>query len=506
MPEGRTKKALLNIGSNFINQVVVLVLGFVSRRIFLTTIGVEYLGLNGLFADILGMLSMADLGFNIAMVYSFYKPLSENDFRKISALITFYKKIYNYIAIGVAVVGISLIPFLKYIINLDNEIDYVYFYYLISLSNVIISYLFVYKTTILTADQRNYIIVRNTTIMTIIRTVLQILAMLLFESFALFLFITTITNFINNFIVTKKAIKLYPFIKDKEKLSGEEKKDIFSNLKSVFIFKAAIVLMNTTDNIIISSIIGTVAVGLYSSYLMVSTRITALFALFFTSLVSSIGNVIVTTPPEKRYSIFKIEQCISFVICGILIPCFFLMIEDLIGVWLGEEYQLGLELQIAVSLNLYLSCILQPLWTYREATGIYKKTKWGVVAAAVLNILLSIIGGSLIGLPGVVFASALSRLLTYFWYEPIVLFRDFFDTHPKKYYLGILFNLILVISISFLMYLYVKDIVIKDWCELLIKGCCCFAIAFLVTLPLYYKTEGFQALITHIKCMQIFKQ
>ena len=239
MAPSRTKKSVLNIGFNFVNQIIMLLLTFISRTVFIHTLGVEYLGINGLFSDVLGLLSMADLGFNTAMVYSFYKPLANNDYRKIAALITFYKKVYNFIAMGVSVCGMLIVPFLKYMVNLDNQIPNLEIIYVLSLLNIVASYLCVYKTSIINADQNGYIVTRISMIMNIGKTIMQIIVLLMFKNYMVYLIVGVVISILNNVIASKKAEKLYPFINDKVFLKKSERKEIFSNLKAVFLYKVS---------------------------------------------------------------------------------------------------------------------------------------------------------------------------------------------------------------------------------------------------------------------------
>lgn len=122
-------------------------------------------------------------------------------------------------------------------------------------------------------------------------------------------------------------------------------------------------------------------------------------------------NLIVTENSEKRFKVFKCEQSISCFICGIVVPCYILLADDFIRIWLGSEYQLGFAMSCAVGLNMYLSCVMQPLWSYREATGLYRKTKWIMVICAMINIGLSIILGKTIGVIGIILASAIARIV-----------------------------------------------------------------------------------------------
>ena len=490
MGGSRTEKALKNAGFSVLSQALTLILSFVSRTFFIKFFGVEYLGLNGLFTDVLGLLSMADLGFTIAMVYSFYEPLANHDERKLAGLITFYKRLYTYIAIAVALIGISLLPILPYIINYDTTIPNVNIYYLISLFNVVISYLWVYRTAILTADQQEYRIKKISMTTSIITTIVQIVVMYAFQNYTAYLLISTVFSLINNVIASWVASRLYPYIKNKVEITKQEKIEIFKNLGSVFVFKVSNVLINATDNILISILVGTVVVGYYSNYSMIQKQIMAFYSLLFTSMTASIGNLIVKESPESRYKVFKCQQSMSFVICIVIVPCFALLVNDFIGIWLGSSYNFDSLTLIIICLNMYLACVLQPLWTYREATGLYRKTKWIMLICAIENIILSIVLGKIMGLAGILLASALSRLSTYIWYEPQILFKEYFEVGAQNYYLSIVKNFVLIVVVFVVGSAMANKIIVDSiwrWIvKALIVGTFCVTFAMLA----YWSSDG----------------
>lgn len=490
MEGSRTEKALKNASFGILSQALTLILSFVSRTFFIKFFGVEYLGLNGLFTDVLGLLSMADLGFTIAMVYSFYEPLANHDEKKLAGLITFYKRVYTYIAIAVALIGVSLLPILPYIINFDTTVPNVNIYYLISLFNVVISYLWVYRAAILTADQQEYRIKKISMTISIITTVVQIVVMYAFQNYIVYLLISTMSSLINNVIASQAALRLYPYIKNKVEITRQEKKDIFKNLGSVFVFKVSNVLINATDNILISILVGTVVVGYYSNYSMIQKQIMTFYSLLFTSMTASIGNLIVEGTPESRYRVFKCQQSMSFVLCIVIVPCFALLANDFIRIWLGDSFNFDSVTLIIICLNMYLACVLQPLWTYREATGLYRKTKWIMIICAIENIVLSIILGKIMGLAGILLATALSRLSTYIWYEPPILFKEYFEIGAKDYYLSIVKNFALIVVV-FMIGSIIANKIIADsiwiWIvKALIVGIFCVAFAVFV----YWNSDG----------------
>lgn len=499
MDNDRTKKSFNNIIVGFLNQFISLLLSFITRTVFIRILGTELLGVNSLFSDILNLLSMADLGFNTAMAYSFYKPISENDTNKISALINFYRKIYNVIAISITIIGIALVPFLHLIINTDKPVPLLKIYYLFSLAGVVVSYLFVYKISIITADQKNYIVTSISIIINFIKTIIQMITLLIFKNYIFYLFVNLVAVFLNNYIISKKAVSLYPYISEKKQLSLHEKKDIFKNMKSIFLYKISSLLLTATDNMLISTIVGTVFVGYYSNYLMISNKILAIIQIFFGSLTASIGNLVTKERAEKRYEIFKAAQSINFIICGIVVTSFSLLINDLIIIWLGKEFVFSNDVLLVITCNMYLACILQPLWTYREATGIYIKTKYVMLIAAILNLILSIILGNIMGLSGILIASIISRLVTYFWYEPLLLFKEYFSKSIWDYFLPLFLNVILVIFNIIIFSKLLYFIEATSWCSLFVKSIICVLGTSIIFLLVYSRSDGFNIIINKVK-------
>lgn len=486
---------------NFSNQVITLILTFVSRTFFIQAFGVEFLGLNGIFTDVLGMLSVADLGFNTAMVFSLYKPLAEGDKKKIAQYITFYRKVYYIIAASVTVAGVTLIPVLPYIVKTQHPINNLSVYYLFALANVVVSYLCVYKTSILSADQRGYLVSVISIVTNIVGTIFQIFSILLWSSYLVYLAIGTLRSILSNIIASHFASKAYPYINQREKLSSGERHSIFKNIGAAFIYKVSSVLLSATTNIVISVLINTAMVGVYSNYAMLQSKIMAFYSSIFLALTASIGNLIATESPLRRKQVFDSEQSLSFIFCVIVTPCYILLCNDFIHLWLGENYTLSFPLVIAVGLNLYLGCVFQPLWSYRDATGMYQHTKWVMAICAVLNLSLAAILGTRIGLLGIVLAAALSRLSTYAWFEPWVLFKLYFEDSPFKYYRDIVLNFIYIVVLTAILYIASSFFSVSTWPVLVVKALVIGTLCLSASIPLYIKTPGAKLLLQKIQVL-----
>ena len=442
---------------------------------------------------------MADLGFNTAMAYSFYKPLAMKDEKKLAALVTFYSNVYRIIALSITVIGLILVPFLRVIVKTNTDIPLLEVYYLFSLAGVVISYLFVYKTTILTADQRNYELTSINIYISFAKTFLQIIALILWQNYIVYLAIGIVLQFTSNLIATKKAEKYYPYIKQKETLSKEEKSAIYKNMRSVFIYKLSNSLFTGTDNIIISMLVGIGIAGLYSNYLMISQKLLLVLQIIFSSLTASIGNVIAKENAQKRYEIFVSIQSLSFIMSGVISCGFFLVINDFVSVWLGTNYTLDFLTVIAISLNTYLSCILQPFWVYRDATGLYMKTKYVSLAGSILNIILSVVLGLWLGLAGILLATFISKLSSYFFYEPVILFKDFFDKKATAYYISIAKNFLIALVSCILLKLVLDQFVIDNWLKLIVEIIFVGGVVSVIYIIFYHNTDGFKMIANKIK-------
>ena len=445
MNQGRTYKSARNALYGVGNQVIQILLGFVSRMIFLRVLNESYLGINSLFTEVLSMLSLVDLGMGTVMVYSLYKPLAEKNEERLKGLMSFYQTVYRIIAIAVAIIGLSIIPFLKYIVNMDSNINYLYVYYCLFLAKTVISYLFVYKTAILNADQNNYLVSKIQSIVRILLTIVQVISLFFTKSYFVYLLFDIAVVFFQNYLCARKAEKLYPFLKVKGRIEKDESREIFQNIRSGFIYKVSSVLLSSTDNTIISVMFGTVLVGYYSNYGMIINKLALLLTTMFGTLSGSIGNLIATESYKKRYEVFSMIQAMSFMISGVSTICLFSLIQDFISLWIGDKFLLSLDVLIACLLNYYLNIVMQPLWVYRDSTGLYRKTKYVMIVTAGINLFLSVAMGYILGLSGVLFASVLSRLLTYFWYEPMILFGEYFNEKPWIYFARQFYNALAVI-------------------------------------------------------------
>lgn len=505
MTESRTKNSMKNVIMGLLVQVITVLLTFITRTIFIKVLGEDYLGINGLFTNILAVLSMAEMGIGTAIIYSMYKPLKDNDTKKLNALVNYYKKLYNIIALLVLLVGLAILPFLDSIVQLDREIENLKLYYILFLLNSVVSYLCVYKTSITIASQKEYKLKIYNIIFSFVQFALQILVLLLLKNYLVYLIVQICTSLLCNVAKMRKSEKMFPYINGKEKLEKKDKLSIWNNIKSLFLYQIGSVVLNNTDNILISILVGTVYVGYYSNYVMLITTITTFTSLIFTSLQSSVGNLNVEVDDEKKYSIFKVIDFLGFWLYGFCAICFAILFQDFITLWIGENFLLSDIVMYVCVFNFYLQGILYPIWCYRYTTGLFNHTKYTMLMASIINIVLSIILGKIWGIFGILIATSIARLTTNMWFEPYKLFKLYFKKDVKGYYITQIKNLVLVIGlivlISFLCHVIVID---NGIIKFIIECLLCIIIPNLTFYIIFRKSNEFKYIIEKINFRNLF--
>lgn len=500
--KSRAENARRNAMFAVAKKLVTLVLVLISRKFFIKYIGIEYLGINGLFANVLMLLSLADLGIGTAMNVSLYKPIAEKDTKALSAIIGYFKKIYWGIAAVVTVVGLGLIPFLKYIVNMDQNIPHLYLYYVIMICRNAFSYLFAYKSSIINADQKSSTIDTVEIWFTFTKTILEIFVIIVFKNFLAYLIIDVVYVVTRNIMVAHIANQEYPFIKKEAALDGEEKKRIRSNLLSLAVYKISYVALNGTDNILMSIMIGTVYVGMYSNYYSIANNIEALLGLVFMALTPSIGNLVATSKGKDIYRVFNQTQIASFWISGVVCAGLLFLMQDFITLWLGEGMLLDKYTVVAMVLYQFYAICMRPVWIFREGTGMYRQIRFIMLITAGLNIVLSIVLGKYMGLSGILFATTIANMLTCFLYEPRVLFKTFFNTSPVIYYRDYIINILLTLFGMVLCYFALRRLTEVSVVMFIIKGIICVLIMSAIYFIRYFKTPDFKELV--IKVLSIF--
>lgn len=461
----RAENTFRNLKISTFAQIFNMFLSFISRTVFIHLLSTEYLGLSGLFTNVLSILALSDLGIGNAIIINLYKPLAEKDEDAICKYMNFYACAYRIIGAVIIMFGLITMPFLNYIVKTDTDIPNLHIIYFLYVLNSAISYFCAYKRSIITADQKEYMNVINRNVFLVLQNVLQIIFLLITKNYIIYISIMVICTFLSNLKISQVANKYYPYLKNnKSKLSRIEIKKLFKDLKAMMYHKFGNTIINSTDNIIISSFLGVFLVGMYSNYSMIIGIITTFALLIFSSASASIGNLNVTESSEKVYFIFRVMQFLGIWIYGFCSLCFIFLLNPFIELWIGNKYVLDNLTVIIIVFAFFIKGIISIPGTFVDSLGLFWNTRYKPWIMAILNIFISIVGAQVLGLKGVFIGTVMSYCLTSLWVDPYVLYKHKFKIRFIEYgkFLGkFIIQLLLIFVILLVIEFIVKNFVLK---------------------------------------------
>ena len=497
MEKSRTKNTLKNMGTGMIVQIVNKVMAFVVRTVFINILNVEYLGVNGLFTNILTILSFTELGIGTAIIFNMYKPVAEENVQKIKGLMKLYKKAYNIIGITVFVLGLLVIPFMDLIINeAPNIQENIIGIYILFLINTASSYFFTYKKSIISAYQQESVINKFDSIFYFIKSIFEIIFLVTTRNYIVYLIVGIVMTILQNMLISRKADKMFPYLKetDEEKLSRDEVKGIFKNVKSLVIYKFGSVIMNGTDNILISSMIDVKTVGLCSNYMLVINAVKNVLVTTLNGITASIGNLNAGTENSKKEEIYYQLIFINFWIYLFCAVAFMILLNPFIDIWLGDAYILDISVPIALSVSFFIEGLRMPSYTYRITMGLFEKGKATPYIGAIANIIFSIIFVKWFGVAGIFWGTCAAQLVSYVWIDPYLIYKYRFKESFSKFIMKYAKYFIIFIIISVITYLLTRFTFDGKIITLILKSLVVLIIPNLLVFLLFRKSEEYLCL------------
>lgn len=435
----RTKNSIKNGVVSVIMSIVALIIGFFSQKVFIYVLGTEYLGLNGLYTNILSILSVAELGFGTAIIYNLYKPVAKNDYKQINILMNYYKKIYRIVACVIFGLGIIMIPFIPMIVG-NTTISHLNILFLLSLLEVVFSYLLTYKRSILYATQKNYIVNIIHIFYLFLFNLIEIVLLILTQSYILYLIVKIVCRCLENIAINIYVNRHYSYLqRDLTSLDDTTKKDIKTKVKGLLFHNIGSALVQGTDNIIISNMFGLTVVGLYSNYYMITNSINGLITQLFQSITSSVGSLLIDDNKEKSYSIYKnILFVNSFIYCFVS-SCIISTITVFIELWLGADYLLSNFILITLMINFYLQGMKKTNSLFKNAAGVFYEDRYVPILESAINLVASILLGYVFGVAGVFIGTIISSMVLILYSYPIFVYKKLFN---RSYFAYLKDNLI----------------------------------------------------------------
>lgn len=489
----RTEKSLKNIKYSFIGQILAIVISLVSRYFFLKTLNATYLGVNGLFTNILTVLSFVELGVGPALTFSLYEPLKSNDREKIKSLLLLFKRCYIIIGIVILILGFAITPFLPYLISDLPDIQKLDLIYWLFVINTGVSYFGSYKKTLLTSDQSGYIVSKFHYVLYFLMNLLQIIILLITHNFIFYLIIQIVFTILENITLSIYVDKKYKYLKERniKPLDSKTKDSIKKNTKAMVIHKFGSIVVTATDNLILSKYVGLLAVGIYSNYYLIINNIHKILKQLFNSIIASVGNLGAEGNKDKLFSTFKHINFINYYLQSLCSILMIVLFQDFILFWVGEEYLFSIPIVIVLVICFYFSGLRTSVLLFKEALGLYWQDRYKAFFEAIINLVVSIILIKILGVIGVFLGTLISTLTTCFWIEPYILFKYGFDKKSIQYFKDILLKTLLTCLLGFLCF-YVCDFITGNLIAvIIIKAIVTFLIVNIVYYVIYRKSDDF---------------
>ena len=506
----RKQNTIRNSFWGFINQIIQNLLPFICRTLLIKLLGAEYLGLNSLFTSILQFLNLAEAGFGVAIVYSMYKPIADDDRETECALLNLIKKIYRIIGCIVTVTGLLILPFLKFFIKKDYPADVnIYLLYCIYLLNLSLTYfLFAYKNSLFNAFQRTDRLSQVDTVISILKPALQILVLIFFRNLYVYVFIIPLTTLLKNIIVSILASKAYPEYICRGEVSKEQKKDIYKRTSGLFISKISQTTRDALDSIFISCFIGLITVTVYSNYYYIMNAIHGFLGIICTSMTAGVGNFVASETHEKTGKLFGNTTFAYMLLAGWCFICLMILYQPFMNLWIGSDLMFSKKGVLLICLYFYLLSMGDMKGVFSGAFGMWWDFKYCSIFEALSNLVLNFILVRKVGIYGILLGTMINIFIFNFLWGSIILFKKEFS---KKSFLIYLLNHLKYFCITLIIYFICSIIANKIFADYSIKNfifriLICFTVAPALYFVFYYKkiknneyTEKMISKISHKK-------
>lgn len=492
----RTQNSVRNSMVGIVVQCAGVLLSFLTRCVFVSALNEEYLGVNGLFSNILTVLSLAELGVGTAIIYSLYKPIADKNEEEISALINYYRKAYLIIGVVITILGVAISPFLNILIKDTPDIPHLTHIYILFLANTSVSYLFAYRRALFTADQREYLLSKYRFFFNVIKAVGQCCILILSRNFILYLLVQIACTSMENIYVHFRANRLYPFLKEHRnaKLSKEKVEKITTDIKALMIYKVGSTALDGTDNIILSMFVGVIWVGKLSNYTLILSAVAMVAAQAVNAVTASVGNYIAKEASDRYEDLLFKMTYLSFCIYGFSFVALASLLSPFISMVFGTQYVLNNMEVLVLSLNFYIFGMMNSIWTFRTTMGLFTYGKYRPLVSAVINIVVSVILARYIGLIGVLLGTTITRVLTNVWYDPYIVYKYGMKKKVANYYRKWIYYLILSLSalviVSSISTLFYGSVLLV----FILRCILCVVVFFAVTILMTYKSTEYRFL------------
>ena len=436
MVSKREKSAVLGIAANIYLSIVSSIMPFIVRTVMVRFIGIEYVGVSSLFVSVLEVLNVADFGLATALSYYLYKPAVANDRNKINLYMGHFRKLFFLTGTVILVGGFSVMPFIPYFVKgkaYPPELN-IYLIYIIYVLQVALPYfLNLHISALLTAYLKSYInsVIVGTALL--IMYVVQVISIVYFRDYYMYTFALMLSVVFSGSLYFLAAKRYFPWIDYSGKFSQEYILDIRKRISAMIISKIRIVTRNSLDCIIISFFLGLTVLAKYQNYYQVMYVPLMVTQMLKTAIQPSLGNGIAAESRESNYGIIKQYIFVNCFVSTVCMTCLLSLMQPFMKLWMGEQYLLGTDIVICVSIYYYVLSFSDIAMMLREATGIWLEGRWIAILESMINVILNVIFVQVLGLYGIILATILTVMFINIPLEGYYSIKGYFRGHYGDY-------------------------------------------------------------------------
>ncbi|MCR5596224.1 MAG: oligosaccharide flippase family protein [Lachnospiraceae bacterium] len=482
--------------------LLIAIMNFVVRRIFLDVLTIDYLGYDGLFTSIFSYLNLSEMGIASIITYHMYTEIASDNTLQIRKLLCIYKVIYRVVGLFVLCAGLIVSIFLPVILakqNLTESWQFIYTIYYMQLAATLCTYFLAYRRILFITHERIYVCTSVDTVINIISVIVKMIILLKLRNYIAYLAVSIMTNIATNLIISVYSHKEYPEITRTAVTRDDIRAlNLWHEVKNMMATKIATTIYGASDDIIITVILGLTTNGIVSNYRMISSKILEFIISAFNSLQASIGSLINDRESEMGIPFFKALDLSGFFLALVSASGVMCVSQEFILLWLKKpDYLLPYAFVVLLSLNLFIAIQNNPMNYFRNTLGHFETDRNFMIAAAAVNVILSIILSIRFGITGIMVGTVIGHLLIYMG-RCVVVFKYFIKESPVRYYLTVLFRmLLLILSVTCTMVIgnVLKPHITSPLAFLLIKGIISVAVSVLIFTVSYCRSDSFKTIL-----------
>lgn len=509
----RSKKALINAIFGMCGYLILMVSNFITRSVFIKTLGMSMAGVDTTFKNFLQVLSLAELGLSTGLIYKLYRPIEEKNNSQIKRILNFYKRAYRIISVvfmGGAFILSLIVPF--FVHDADKSYLYLAVLFVLYAADTVASYLFANRKALIVADQNNYLVNRNDAFISLITVIFQVILLYLTKSFIVYALVKIACRLIGASLIGQKFKKMYPEIannKSREMIEGEERSALLKNMGAMLCHKIGGVSVTASGSAVISAMLGTVQSGIYGNYVLITNTLLMLITQIFSGVTASFGNVLTVEDKNTVYKKFNMLYFFNYLIISFCTVSVSVLIQPFMRLWIGNSVSnLFSSGTVAVLVcYFYVYGMRRVVLMTKDSAGLYRPDRYCAVLEASLNIVLSVLLVYFTeNVRGLILANLISMLIIPFWTQPILVYKRILGQNPIHYYIRYLFYTILTLVMTFLtLWLTDKVVVTQNiFIELFFRGIICLIVPNVINIIVFFKSEEMQNIIAMLK--GIFKK